>query len=594
MAKDKKFLWRLYYPYQILIILILIIFGIIASRIFKEFYISRTEDVLLSRANLFKDQLLHVTADTTGVTHLLITYDKITDTRITLISPTGVVIADSRENASQMELHNTRPEIMDAYDGKVGSSVRYSHTLQTDLVYVAIPVYDSQNKLSFVLRTSMPVSNIESNLSPLYSSLENAGIILLIIATLLGLLISRNISSPLTEIRNAAERFSQGQFDRKIYPPRYGDLRQLADSLNSMAAQLDDKLNIISEQRNTQQAVLESMKEGVLAVDHDEKILLINKAAEDIFSIPEGNYTGRTLQEVVRVSEIQKFFNKIIRSGSPQESEIIIQEEQDKTLQLTGTLLYDVDNNRIGVLVVLNDISKLKYLDSLKRDLVANVSHELKTPVTTIKGFIEMLQEGDVYKPEDISKFLEIISRNTDRLNAIIEDLLSLSRLEQSEYINEIEFEKQDILPIIKSVLSDLEFRAREKKIEIVYKCDKSLEANVNRPLLEQALENLVDNAIKYSDENKKVLISAIQKDNHIEIKVEDQGCGIPQESIPRLFERFYRVDKSRSRDEGGTGLGLAIVKHIAQVHNGLVEVHSTPGKGSIFSLIIPLSNNHI
>lgn len=593
MAKDKKFLWRLYYPYQILIILILIVFGIIASRIFKDFYISRTEEVLLSRANLFKDQLSHLSMDTTGVSHLINSYDKITDTRITLIKPNGVVISDSRENASQMELHNTRPEIMDAYAGKVGSFVRYSHTLQTDLVYVAIPVYDPQNKLSFVLRTSMPVSNIENSLNSLYSSLENAGIILLIIATLIGLLISRNISSPLTEIRNAAERFSKGQFDRKIYPPRYGDLRQLADSLNSMAAQLDDKLNIISEQRNTQQAVLESMKEGVLAVDHDEKILLINKAAEDIFSIPEGKYTGKTLQEVVRISGIQKFFNKIISSGSPQESEIIIQEEQDKTLQLTGTLLYDVDNNRIGVLVVVNDISKLKYLDSLKKDLVANVSHELKTPVTTIKGFIEMLQEGDVYKPEDISKFLEIISRNTDRLNAIIEDLLSLSRLEQSEYINEIEFEKQDILPIIISVLSDLEFRAREKKIEVVYKCDKSLEANVNRPLLEQALENLVDNAIKYSDENKKVQISAVQKENHIEIKVEDQGCGIPQESIPRLFERFYRVDKSRSRDEGGTGLGLAIVKHIAQVHNGSVEVHSTPGKGSVFSFIIPSSNNN-
>lgn len=593
MAKDKKFLWRLYYPYQILIILILIVFGFIASRIFKDFYISRTEEVLLSRANLFKDQLSHVTADTSGVTHLLITYDKITDTRITLIRPNGVVIADSRESASQMELHNTRPEIMDAYDGKVGSSVRYSHTLQTDLVYVAIPVYDPQNKLSFVLRTSMPVSNIESSLSSLYSSLEDAGIIILIIATLIGLVIARNISSPLTEIRNAAERFSKGHFDRKIYPPRYGDLRQLADSLNSMAVQLDEKLNIISEQRNTQQAVLESMKEGVLAVDHDEKILLINKTAEDIFSIPEGNYTGRTLQEVVRISAIQKFFNKINFSGSPQESEIIIQEEQDKTLQLTGTLLYDVDNNRIGVLVVLNDISKLKYLDSLKRDLVANVSHELKTPVTTIKGFIEMLQEGDVYKPEDISKFLEIISRNTDRLNAIIEDLLSLSRLEQSEYINEIEFEKQEILPIIKSVLRDLEFRAREKKIEIIYKCDKNLEANVNRPLLEQALENLVDNAVKYSDENKKVKISAVQKENHIEIKVEDEGCGIPQESIPRLFERFYRVDKSRSRDEGGTGLGLAIVKHIAQVHNGSVEVLSTPGKGSVFTLIIPSSINH-
>lgn len=256
MAKDKKFLWRLYYPYQILIILILIVFGIIASRIFKDFYISRTEEVLLSRANLFKDQLSHLSMDTTGVSHLINSYDKITDTRITLIKPNGVVISDSRENASQMELHNTRPEIMDAYAGKVGSFVRYSHTLQTDLVYVAIPVYDPQNKLSFVLRTSMPVSNIENSLNSLYSSLENAGIILLIIATLIGLLISRNISSPLTEIRNAAERFSKGQFDRKIYPPRYGDLRQLADSLNSMAAQLDDKLNIISEQRNTQQAVL--------------------------------------------------------------------------------------------------------------------------------------------------------------------------------------------------------------------------------------------------------------------------------------------------------------------------------------------------
>lgn len=278
----------------------------------------------------------------------------------------------------------------------------------------------------------------------------------------------------------------------------------------------------------------------------------------------------------------------MIKSVNPLEEEIVMRQRAERILQLSGSVLHDINNNPIGSLVVMNDITGLKHLDNLKRDLVANVSHELKTPITTIKGFIETLKEGNFEKPEDRNRFLEIVSKNTDRLNAIIEDLLSLSRLEQSTEDKSFTFEEQELRPIIDSVLENYQFKASEKDISIKVQCETGLTAKLNRALIEQAIGNLIDNAIKYSDEHKVIHLYIIKDKDELIISVEDQGFGISAEHIPRLFERFYRVDKSRSRDEGGTGLGLAIVKHIAQVHNGAVSVESSPGKGSNFIIRIP------
>ena len=498
-------------------------------------------------------------------------------------------MADSRQDPTTMDNHKERPEIMDAYQGKTGFSIRYSHTLKTDLMYVAVPFYDNSGKIRAVLRTSVVIEKVYLPFSSVYTTIVYGGMIVLILVTLMGFIISRNKAKPIFEMKDAAERFAKGNFKDKIFPPKNPDLHSLADSLNDMAIQLDDKLNIIEEQKKLQNVVLESMKEGVLAVDYDEKILLINNTARNIFSIESMELTGKTLQEVIRISDIQKFFKKVLNEEFIQETEILVQHGEDKILQLSGTLLRDFENNKIGALVVINDISNLKHLDNIKRDLVANVSHELKTPITSIKGFIETLQEGGVDNPDQAKRFLEIISKQTDRLIAIIDDLLSLSRLEQNADSNEINYEETEIKPIIDSAIEDYDFKSRDKKIKILVQCDGKLKANVNKLLIEQALDNLLDNAIKYSDENKLINVSAYASNGGLIISVKDEGFGIAPEHFSRLFERFYRVDKSRSRDEGGTGLGLAIVKHIVQVHNGTVEVESAPGKGSTFTIRIPV-----
>jgi two-component system, OmpR family, phosphate regulon sensor histidine kinase PhoR len=583
-----NFLWKIYYPYLIFILLALILFGIFASGVFKDLYYNQTNKNLESDAYLISLNLRDVNIDSLNASSLNI-YDQQIGARYTLIDTAGKVIADTRENAAGMENHRKRPEFIEALSGKSGFDKRYSHTKQTHYLYFAVPVFDKAGKVKAALRTSVDIDTVEENFSSTYYSVIMVGIGVVLLVSLIALFASKNITKPLVDLEKAAQRFSTGDFSEKIYPPKNKDLRALAESLNLMAQQLDEKLNIIGEQKNIQQAVLKSMKGGVLAVDYDEKVLLINETAKQILSVTAADVKDKTLQEIVRISEIHKFFKKIINEGGALQTEIVIQREGDKVLQLSGTALYDQSNNRIGVLVVINDISDLKHLDNLKRDLVANVSHELKTPITTIKGFVELLREGEIKEPEKSRKFLEIIYNHTERLNAIVEDLLTLSRLEQGGAERDLRFEARKLKPVLKSVEDEYGFKAKEKSIDISLKCDDELSAKIDQTLIRQALGNLLDNALKYSEKKTKVEMRAFGENGFVVIEVEDEGFGIAKEHFPRLFERFYRIEKSRSRDEGGTGLGLSIVKHIAQIHGGTVEVESELNKGSIFRIKFPL-----
>jgi len=584
---EKFILWKLYYPYLILILISLLIFGIYSSKVYEDFYISKTEESLKYRAVLINEELTVLNFDSITSKHILEKYDKLTDTRITIIDISGKVIADSRENPSQMESHADRPEFIEALKGNIGFASRYSHTLQTDLMYVAVPFYYN-NQLKAVLRTAVVIEKVNMPFSGLYPTIIYGGIAVLIIIAIFGFVISRMKSKPILEMQNAAERFARGNFSEMIYPPKNPELRTLAGSLNDMAKQLDEKINIIGEQKKLQLAVLESMKEGVLAVDYDEKILLMNKTAGIILTIDETNSIGRTLQETIRIPDIQKFVKALMQSGGIEETEFVIKRETDKTLQLKGAYLTDNENKNIGVVILINDITGLRYLDTLKREFVANVSHELKTPITAIKGFVETLRDGAINQPQNAKRFLDIVYKHSERLNAIVEDLLSLSRLEEKSF--EIEFESIKIRSLLKTAVDNYEFKSKEKLIEINLDCEENLSAKINNQLIVQAVENLIDNAIKYSDIKTHIMISAFKDENKLIIKVQDEGCGIHKENFARLFERFYRIDKSRSRDEGGTGLGLSIVKHIAQVHKGSVEVESEPGKGSTFTIILPVS----
>jgi two-component system phosphate regulon sensor histidine kinase PhoR len=297
---------------------------------------------------------------------------------------------------------------------------------------------------------------------------------------------------------------------------------------------------------------------------------------------------GRSIQEAIRNADLQGFVQKCLKDGGPVEGDLQFPGDPVQYIQAHGSVIRDGEGRRIGAVVVLNDITRLKQLEDIRRDFVANVSHELKTPITSIKGFLETLQEGAIDDRENAGKFLSIMEKQTDRLNAIIEDLLSLSRIEQHVEKKSVILREASVAEVVDAAASACVERAQEKDITIKTDCEEVV-GRINPTLLEQALINLVDNAVKYSEPESTVTIRCSRSGSEILLEVEDQGCGIPKEHHSRIFERFYRVDKARSRQIGGTGLGLAIVKHIVLAHCGRVTLDSAPGKGTTFSIHLPL-----
>ena len=343
----------------------------------------------------------------------------------------------------------------------------------------------------------------------------------------------------------------------------------------------------IGRQDTQQEAVLGSMIEGVLAIDGRRRILGINRAAADLLDVETEQTAGRPLQDVIRNPDLRRFALTAIDCREPVEDDLLLRGVRDRTIRLRGTALRDASGDG-GAVIVLNDVTEVQRLENVRRDFVANVSHELKTPVASIKGFVETLLDGALDDRDDARRFLGIVARQADRLATIIEDLLALSRIEQSETSGKLPLDQLPLSGILITASDDCRPRAVERSIRLEVECPPDLTVTVNGPLLEQAVINLVDNAIKYSESGKTVWLSAEDDATGPAIRVRDEGCGIAEEHLPRLFERFYRVDKARSRNLGGTGLGLSIVKHIVQAHAGTIVVESTPGVGTTFTIRLP------
>jgi two-component system phosphate regulon sensor histidine kinase PhoR len=330
------------------------------------------------------------------------------------------------------------------------------------------------------------------------------------------------------------------------------------------------------------------MTEGVIAIDTEERIVSINQAAARLFEYEPLDCQGKSIQEIIRSPALQQFIRQALSSKIPSEEDITLFQNEERVIDVKGSPLLDANQHQIGTLVVFHDVTQLRRLEDMRRDFVANVSHEIKTPLTAIKGFVETLQQGKVEKAQEKERFLGIIQKHVDRLNAIIEDLLALSRIEQEDENKEIEFEPVKISDVFQAAIQLCRPKADEKNIRINLNCEKQATANFDPTLIEQAVVNLLDNAIKFSDPGSTVQVESHHENDQIVIRVQDQGIGIAQKHLPRLFERFYRIDKARSRNMGGTGLGLAIVKHIAQAHGGYVMVESRLGEGSCFSIHLP------
>jgi len=587
----KRLLWRLYLPYLAIILVSLLVIALYAINSLKHFYFDRISSDLETRAILLEKQVKVklIQDDIEWLKYLCNELGEETSTRITVVLPSGKVIADSEENPEQMDNHADRPEIAEALNGQTGSSIRYSYTLKENHMYLAVPVKNTGTIIA-VLRTSVTLASIDKALRDIYYRIAMAGVIVSVLVAFISLIISRRISKPLEGIKTGAQQFAQGRLDHRLPMVGPDEVASLAKAMNEMAAQLDNHIRAIVRQRNELDVVLSSMVESVIAVNNDEKIINLNSAAAILLGTDTKAAIDRSVQEVVRNTDLQRFISKALSSVEPVHGELIIQKGGERFLAATGTSLRDAQGKKRGALVVLNDVTDIRKLATIRKEFVANVSHEIRTPVTSIKGFVETLLDGAMQNHEDLKRFLDIILKQTNRLNAIIEDLLTLSRIEREAESPDISFEKVNLREVLKSAIELCEIRAKEKYINVKLDCPEDMEVSADPASLEQAVTNLVDNAVKYSDPESNVEVEAFHDKKETIIKVIDHGPGIEGEHLSRLFERFYRVDKARSRDMGGTGLGLAIVKHIVLLHKGTVNVESTSGKGSVFIVSIPIA----
>ena len=589
MAKRKRLLWQLYPSYLLITLLSLVAATWFASRTFRQFFLEKNASDLEMRAHIFEAQIADYFSppDEVIIDQLCKRAGHMSKTRITVILPSGKVIGDSFEDTEKMDNHVDRPEVIQALTGQVGMSMRYSGTLQRNMMYVGVS-HEKDSEIVGVVRTSIPLISIDKAINSIQVKIALWGLLIALFAAILSLVVSRRISRPIEEIKMGAESFARGEFQRRLPDSNSEEIGSLSETMNQMAMELHERINTIMRQRNELEAVLSSMIEGVIAVDMEEHIISMNNAAGRMFGSNPSEVQNLSIQEVVRNTVLQQFIANALSCREPVEKEIVLYSDGERFLNGHGTILRDAGGKQIGALIVLNDVTRLRKLENIRREFVANVSHEIKTPITAIKGFGETLRHGAIKNPEDAGRFLEIIEKHVDRLDAIIEDLLSLSRIEDDVEREEIVLADNRLKDVLQASIKVCEVRAASKRIGLDLSCVEEIVARIDPPLLEQAVVNLVDNAIKYSESESVIKVDATRTDTEIIISVHDQGCGIEKGHLPRLFERFYRVDRARSRKLGGTGLGLAIVKHIVQAHGGSVTVESAPEKGSTFTIHLP------
>jgi two-component system phosphate regulon sensor histidine kinase PhoR len=583
----KHLLWQLFPSYLFIMLAVLITAGWYTTHSFREFYLKQTAEVLKARTILVRGQILPAfeKQDFTEIDRLCKKLGSESMTRITIVANSGLVIGDSDEEPLKMLNHADRLEIIQAIDKGYGQSIRKSPTLGIVMMYVAIRLKEDANV--GVIRTALPISGINNTLQDIYTKIFFGVLAIVFCAAAISLFVSRRITNPIIEMDQIAHDFAEGRLNQRV-PPYTAELGALADSLNQMARQLDERIKTITRQRNELEAILTSMVEGVLAVDSGRHIVSVNRAASSLLGIEPEKAYGHIIEEAIRDVELLGFVRKTLESDKPVEAEMLLQKEGERFFQLHGASLSDNLGKRSGAVIVLTDMTRMRRLENIRRDFVSNVSHELRTPVTSIQGFVEALQDRNITDPEQVKRYLNIIAKHSDRLNAIIEDLLSLSRLEQEGERREISFEKTMLKPLLAAAIELADTKAKEKEIKVNLDCPDEIEIKINSALLEQAVLNLIDNAIKYSPAQSTIQVSVRKNEKELSIAVQDNGCGIEDKHQARIFERFYVVDKGRSRKLGGTGLGLAIVKHIAQVHGGFVVVKSKPGTGSTFTIYLP------
>lgn len=573
----------------IILLIGIIVSGFMSYNIIKSTYSKGVEDKLISNTYLTKE-IISERIKITGFDDLneyAKSINNFVGNRITVIGAKGQVFADTNEDIAMMENHMERPEVKTALNGGTGLEKRFSSTKKTFYIYCAMPIYDGNN-IKAVVRLSIPLKEIQQiMLKHLYNLLIAFGLGL-VIASFIGYNAAKRITKPIKEITNMSQEISNGKYQNRLVLEGKDEIAKLAESINNMAKQLQQTISRLNDRNKEMEAVLNSVENGIIAIDNNERVFIMNPYAVKLLNIEDAEVEGKHIIYVVRNQQLDEYIRKTIKSKTFEEYEITLNYPEERIIKINSNPIknYDRDEN-MGIIITFQDMTEIRKLEKLRSDFVANVSHELKTPLTSIKGFVETLKGGAIKDEKAAMHFLDIIELESERLTSLISDILILSEMENKK--EKTTLEKFEIESSIDEIIEVLHSQAEKKNIEIVKNVDKGMGwLYGSQDKFKQMLINIVDNGVKYSPEKSKIIIHGYLEDGKKVIEVQDFGIGISKEHIPRLFERFYRIDKARSRNIGGTGLGLAIVKHIAISFHAEIEIESEINKGTKFIIKFP------
>ncbi len=581
---------RILFIYLILTPVLLISLELYLSKQIKETYVNSLRENLLVNAKIIQEKI--PLSFSGNLDDFCKHYKNITGARVTIIDHDGRVIGDSDEPSEHMENHLNRPEIRDAFISGAGSSIRFSSTLKHDQFYLAISMNDEHKKF---LRLSMPLNEITKSVNKIRFRIISVAILFSFVALMIGIIQTRKVTRTIEEIADFSKDVAEGNFKRRLFLNEKDELGQLGMNISKMAEELQKRLKQSEDEKKKVEAIIYNLSDGLVLADLRGKIIMHNNSVKEIFGINSG-IEGKTLLEALRKPELMEMIDMVAEKNDRISKELTISSPKELFIVVTASPFHSFENSGklSGVVLTFHDITRLKKLEEVRKDFVANVSHEIKTPITAIKGFAETLLDGAIDDRENARKFLQTIKANSERLNCLVNDLLTLSGIE----LGDVTIKKTDVNleEAIDLVIKTLSEKAGSKKLYLNKELPSGIKyIKADRDRLIQILMNLVDNGIKFTNnggikikiQNSRFKIQDEEKDC-IDIVVEDTGTGIPGKYLPRLGERFYRVDKARSRELGGTGLGLAIVKHLVRAHGWEMFIESTEGVGTAVHIIAP------
>ncbi|HFK7993322.1 TPA: two-component system histidine kinase PnpS [Listeria monocytogenes] len=587
----KKLWLKIGLSFFILFFVVMVIVGIFSGELMKSTYLNMKENqleddakILLQTTNM---ENLDLDKDAATIQKSLDPLGEDIDARITVIDSKGDVVADTKKDPEKLDNHMNRPEVTDILKKgeSVGISIRESDSLGYSMLYVAVPV-KHQSKTDGVLRISISLESVDAAVAKLWGNLALIFGIALVIIAAISVFIARKITRPIREIIEVSTDLANHKYDSRIHGKISGELQDLSISVNTLAESLETQMFEIKQNEQRLNAIVQNLVSGVMLINVDKQVIMTNRTMYQILG--ETEITGKPFYEVIKSFALSQLIEATFETKTIQQKEIILYFPREMILDASVSPILGENGEITGIILLLHDITQIRHLENVRSEFVTNVSHELKTPVTALKGFAETLLDGAMYDEMLLKKFLTIIKEESDRLHRLIMDILALSRIEQNPVPENVELVEVD--EVIEQSARTIFEMATEKNIQVIIpeKTIPSVTIETDRDKLQQILINLLSNAINYTPVDGKVEVKLIEQEAEVIIEVTDNGIGIPAKDIDRVFERFYRVDKARSRHSGGTGLGLSIVKHLVENCGGRIEVESQEEVGSTFRVTLP------